>query len=131
MNGDMRHRIGELWIGLGVFHLALIGVLGREELGGIVAAGVVDGISGSTVREAVFWLFYLGVPLVLIGLITRWAQRRLGTVPASLGWASAISGLLGWIVVPVSGFPLMAALGLYTVRVAREELTVLPCTRKP
>lgn len=118
----MRQRIGELWIGLGVFHLVLIGVLGHKELGGIVSAGVVDGISGSTVREAVFWLFYLGVPFILIGLITRWTQQRLGTVPASLGWASAISGLLGWVVVPASGFPLVAALGLYTVRVAHTEV---------
>ncbi len=122
----MRQRTGELWIGLGIFHLVLIGVLGHKELAGIVTAGVVDGLSGSTQREVAFWLFYLGIPFILIGLITRWAQQRLGTVPASLGWASAVSGLLGWLVVPVSGFPLMAALGLYTVRVARGEAAALP-----
>ena len=55
---------------------------------------------------AVFWLFYLAVPMVLTGLVVRWAQRRVGAVPESFGWATVLSALIGWAVVTVSGFPL-------------------------
>ena len=72
---------------------------------------------------AVFWLFYLAVPMVLTGLVVRWAQRRVGAVPESFGWATVLSALIGWAVVPVSGFPLLLALGDYQVVVARRERT--------
>lgn len=127
----MRHRIGDMWIGLGVFHLALIGGLGTGELADIVRAGVVDGLGDSMSslggsapeRAAVFWLLYLGVPMVLLGMVARWAQRRLGTLPASFGWATVLGAAIGWVVVPASGFPLMLALGIYTVVSARREET--------
>lgn len=136
----MRHRIGELWIGLGAFHLVLIGVLGAGELGEIVGAGVLNGLGDSLsdlagsdpARAAVFWLFYLGVPMVLTGMVVRWAQRRGGAVPESFGWATVLSAVVGWVVVPVSGFPLLLALGGYTVAVARREraLNGVPVTAR-
>jgi len=61
------------------------------------------------------------VPMVLTGMAVRWAQRQVGSVPESLGWATVLGALIGWVVVPVSGFPLLLALGGYTVSVARRE----------
>lgn len=124
----MRHRIGELWIGLGAFHLVLIGVLGAGELGEIVGAGVLNGLGDSLSdlagsdpgRAAVFWLFYLGVPMVLTGMVVRWAQRLGSAVPESFGWATVLAAVVGWVVVPASGFPLLLVLGGYTVAVARR-----------
>jgi hypothetical protein len=125
----VKHRIGELWFGIGIVHLALIGVLGAGELGEIVDAGLVNGLGdaganiagGDLGRAAVFWLFYLGVPFLLLGQLARWAQQQLGVLPAAFGWTTVFSGLVGWIVVPVSGFPLLVALGVYTVVTARRE----------
>ncbi|MEJ2579908.1 MAG: DUF6463 family protein [Kineosporiaceae bacterium] len=114
---------------IGIVHLALIGVLGAGELGEIVDAGLVNGLGdaganiagGDLGRAAVFWLFYLGVPFLLLGQLARWAQQQLGVLPAAFGWTTVFSGLVGWIVVPVSGFPLLVALGVYTVVTARRE----------
>ncbi len=119
----MRHRIGELWIGLGIFHLALIAVLARRDLGDIVTAGIFNALGDSPERAAAFWLLYLGVPFFVVGVLARWTQRQLGTVPASLGWATVISGIPGVIVVSISGFPLYLALGIYTIAVARQGAT--------
>jgi hypothetical protein len=125
----MRKRIGELWIGLGAFHLVLIGVLGAGELGDIVRAGLVNGVGDSIFdlqgaypgRAAVFWLFYLGVPLVLTGILIRSVEPRVGTLPESFGWATVLAAAVGWVLVPASGFPLLLIIGGYTVVVARRE----------
>lgn len=127
----MRYRIGHLWIGLGVFHLVLIGVLGAGELADIVGAGLLNGLGDSIAdlagsapdRAAVFWLFYLGVPMILVGMVVRWAQSRLGPLPVSFGWATVLFATLGWVIVPASGFPLVLALGVYTIVATRREGT--------
>ncbi|NLT53128.1 MAG: hypothetical protein GXX79_00870 [Actinomycetales bacterium] len=115
----MRRRIGELWIGLGVLHLLLIMVMGWSEFRDLLGDGYVNAGETDAERQAFFWLLYLGVPFIIVGVVTRWAQRRLGTVPESMGWVSLVCFLLGALAVPASGFWLGLVLAGYGIVVAR------------
>ncbi len=126
MGDAMRQRIGELWIGLGVLHLVLITVMGWDEFRGMLGDGYLNAGVADPEREAFFWLLYLGVPFLIVGVVTRWAQRRLGTVPESMGWISLSCFLLGALAVPASGFWLGIALAGYGIVVARTTGTTSP-----
>jgi len=73
-------------------------------------------------------LLILGVQFMLIGVVTRWVQRRTRTVPESMGWVALIVSLLGVLAVPASGFWLAAALTGYGIVVSRQD-AALPASR--
>lgn len=116
----MSRRVGELWIALGVLHFLIVGASGAGVLGDILRDGYVGAVGGDYRRNAEFWLFVLGGPCILLGMALRWTQRRLGTVPESVGWASAIFFLAGALAVPTSGFWLGLGIAVYQIVVARR-----------
>ena len=97
-------------------------------LGDIMRDGFIGAVSEDAERTAVFVLLILGVQFMLIGVVTRWVQRRTRTVPESMGWVALIVSLLGVLAVPASGFWLAAALTGYGIVVSRQD-AALPASR--
>jgi hypothetical protein len=122
----MRHRVGEMWIALAIIHF--VGVVAGEWgiFQDIIADGVVNSIGGSVERDAFFGWLFMGVPVLTTGVVTRWAQRRTGTIPESLGWIALACFSLGVLVQPLSGAWLGIALGIVTVVVARGGASPAP-----
>jgi hypothetical protein len=122
----VNRRIGELWLALGCLHFLVVATLGWSEVSSIVSDGYVNAVGEDPNRNAAFWLFYLGVPFVLIGLVIRWAQRQVGHLPESLGWASLVAFGVGMLAVPASGFGLGVLLALYMLVVSRRSPRPVP-----
>lgn len=116
----MRRRIGEMWIALGILHFPIIVALGWSTIGDIVGDGYVNAINDNE-RAAVFWLFYLGAPFLIIGVLARWAQKRVGTLPESMGWVALVAFGVGVLAVPTSGFWLGLVLAGYSIAVSRRD----------
>jgi hypothetical protein len=117
----MRRRLGELWIALGVLHFMVILAFSSGPLIAIVKRGYFGGVGSDPTCNAAFWLFYLGAPFVMVGVLLRWVQRRTGVVPESFSWTALICFLMGAFAVPTSGFWLGAALSIYGIVVSRAD----------
>ncbi len=118
----MRHvdrYVGELLMATGVLH-TLVGLRAfHAPLAAIVRDGVVGAVARAPERRLAFWFLLFGLLTMQLGGLTRWAQRRTGTLPAFHGRALlGISGL-GVLLMPRSGFWLVlpqAALALVAAR---------------
>ena len=118
--------VGELLIATGVLH-TLVGLRAfRALLTAIGRDGVVGAVARAPERRLAFWFLLFGLLTMQLGGLTRWAQRRTGTLPAFHGRALlGISGL-GVLLMPRSGFWLVlpqAALALVAAR--RVEIPAL------
>lgn len=71
-------------------------------------AGVVASIEADPalvdLRTAGFWYVSAGLGILALGVVVAWAERRLGTVPAVLGWIMLGLAVWGVLLMPVSGF---------------------------
>ena len=109
-------RCGWLLVAIGVIHCAIGLLLSWGIVAAWSAAGWWHSIERPGVmhmdRFAALWFQVAGVSWVLLGWLTQQWLDRLGTAPASLGWALLIMGLLVAYVLPVSGAWLFVALGL-------------------
>ena len=102
---------GPLLLATGIIH-TLVGLLAyAAPLADIGRAGVFNAVGSHADRDAAVWFLLSGVLLITLGQLSRWVQQQTGTLPAFLGWtllgvAAAIA-----ILMPVSGWPLVAAAG--------------------
>jgi hypothetical protein len=72
--------------------------------------------SGDPHRALAFWFLFLGVQLLPLGHLCWWvAARQKTALPSLVGWWLLVQGLAGAFFVPVSGFWLFAALGLWVL----------------
>ena len=96
----------------------------------IAEAGVVDSVAGHGDRESAFWHLVAGTFLFGLGELSRWAVRETGRVPARLGsWLIGV-GVAGIVLMPASGFWLVAALGAFAVlSSARDARRSMPASR--
>lgn len=117
----MSRRIGELWIALAVVHFLGVAAGAWDTVQDVVADGLIDSIGGDAERDAFFGWFFMGVPVLTTGVVTRWTQRRTGNVPESLGWIALVAFGFGALVAPASGAWLGIALGAYTVIAVRQN----------
>ena len=109
-----------LVIGTAVLHIGY-GLALETPLRAIADAGVVDSIDGYAERESAFWYLVTGAYLLALGELARWAVRETGRVPARLGgWLIAI-GAAGVVLMPASGFWLVAALGAFVARASARD----------
>jgi hypothetical protein len=116
----VREHVGTMLLGTGVLH-TLVGVLAyRQPLLDILGAGQWMSVTGHRGREAAFWFLLFGVVLMMLGQFVRWALRRAGTLPASLGWSLLALGLLGVAFMPDSGFWLVLPQGWMVLAIARR-----------
>lgn len=51
-----------------------------------------------------FWYVSAGLGILALGVVVTCAERRLGTVPAVLGWIMLGLAVWGVLLMPVSGF---------------------------
>jgi hypothetical protein len=116
----LRRHIGEVQTGIGLLHTGLGLVVFRRHWAAIIRHGRVSEDRAQVEQYAAFWFVMTGLSTVAAGQVTRWAQRRTGTVPASLGWSSLAIGLGGGALMPKSGFWFVAAQGLLALAAARH-----------
>ena len=118
MNGS-RRWLPRLIDGTAVVHIAT-GLQLWTPLSKIADAGVVDSIDPYPERQAAFWYSMTGVSLLGLGELARWTVRETGRLPARLGGWLVGMGVTGIVLMPASGFWVIAALGVLALRAARE-----------
>ena len=108
-----------LLVAMGIIH-ALVGLLAyAAPLADISRAGVFNAVGSHTDRDAAVWFLLSGVLLITLGQLSRWSQQQTGTLPAFVGWTLLGVAAAVAILMPVSGWPLVAAAGGLLLRVAR------------
>lgn len=110
--------IPRLVIGAAALHV-LLGLANTAAFAAIASAGFVDTLMGHDDRGAAFWFVATGMVLIALGELARWTAGQLGRLPASLGWWLIAVAVPATVVMPVSGAPLYAAIGVLTVAAAR------------
>jgi hypothetical protein len=122
----MIRTVARCLVAIGIVHSLFGLVLYRAPLSAIAGEGFVATVLPPHVdREAAFWFVLFGPILVMLGQVVGRAARRddAGIVRLIGAWLLA-GGMVGVIVMPVSGFWLLIAVGLATIRAAfRPPLT--------
>jgi len=122
----MRHidrNVGELLMATGVLH-TLVGLRAfRAPLAAIGRDGVVGAVARAPERRLAFWFLFVGLLTIQMGGLTRWAQRRTGTLPAFHGRALLGLSVLGALLMPRSGFWLLLPQAALALLVARRAET--------
>lgn len=105
--------VPRLVTGLGVIHL----VYAVVESPGVLRAMAVDGVLGASddyQRDYVTWFLVAGFALLLTGGVMRWAVRRTGELPPSVGWWLLGIGVFDVVLEPTGGSWALALLGALT-----------------
>ncbi len=125
--------VGLTLIGIGVLHTAMAPVVHGPALRGIIEGGVVAAVESDpaqiAIRSAGFWYLTAGFAVMILGALLWWVQRRIGRLPAAVGWV--LLGLTVWgvLLMPVSGFYLFllpAVLAWRAAHAGRSEVTAEP-----
>lgn len=103
-----RPLVGVVLAAIGVVHIAATPIFYGDALRSVLDSGVVASIEADPalvdLRSAGFWYVAAGLGIVTLGVVVTWAERRLGTVPAVLGWIMLGLAVWGVIMMPVSPF---------------------------
>ena len=111
---------GEVLIATSLLH-ALVGVLAfSRPLVAIGRGRFVNAVEPHLERQLAFWFLTSGVLIFALGQLTRWAQRRTGALPASLGWTLLALAVAGVILMPVSGFWLVLPQAVLVLAASRQ-----------
>ena len=112
---------GPLLIATGIIH-TLVGLLAyAAPLAAIGRAGVFNAVGSHADRDAAVWFLLSGVLLITLGQLCRWTQQQTGTLPAFLGWTLLGVAAATATLMPVSGWPLVAAAGGLLLTAARVK----------
>jgi hypothetical protein len=87
---------------------------------GILGDGVAGAVSGEPGREALFWFEVTGVAWLAFAHVTHHVIRHTGRVPAAVGWWSLGMAVPSIVLMPVSGWWLLLAVGAIALRASRE-----------
>ncbi len=71
---------------------------------------------------AAMWSVFAGAFLMLCGLLARIVETRDGGIPQWFGWTFAAVSLPGAIMMPLTGFTLLTAMGVFSALKARKRL---------
>ncbi len=121
----MRRLCGPLLMATSALHLLAGLMFYARPLAAIARDGFFNAVipnlaTPSFDRDAAFWFMFFGVMLLILGGLMHWAQNRLGTLPAFLGWALLALSAAGVILMPVSGFWLVLPQAVLVLAVARQ-----------
>lgn len=112
----MKKWIGLLLMGTAVLHTAV----GLLVFGGILAdigrAGIWNAIDPHYDRATAVWFLLFGFILFLLGMLVQWVEQQTGTLPHSLGWGLLLIGVMGVVLMPVSGFWLIFPQAYWVLR---------------
>ena len=110
-----------LLLATGIIH-TLVGLLAyAAPLADIGRAGVFNAVGTHADRDAAVWFLLTGVLLITLGQLCRWAQQHSGTLPAFVGWTLLGVAAAVAVLMPVSGWPLVAAAGGLLLVAARGK----------
>lgn len=107
----MPRASGRWLIILGALHLLYGGVAFAGALADIGGDGLLNTVDGHDDREAAFWYFVSGLLIGLLGFLAVWAEARTGTLPRFLGWSLVGLGVAGVVLMPISPFWVVIAIG--------------------
>lgn len=116
----MKSAVGILLMATAGLHTIVGLILAFEPLQAIAAAGGFNAVDPHFDRMAAFWFLSFGVILFLLGLLTDWAVRQTGTLPAGLGWGLIAFGVVGVYLIPVSGIWLVFPIAFLILRLAKK-----------
>lgn len=120
-----RPLIGGALAVIGVVHVLITPLLYGDAVRSVLDAGVFAAIDAdpalTDLRGAGFWYASAGIILIALGVVVGWAERRLGTVPAALGWLLLGFGVWGVVLMPVSPFWVFLILAALTFRSSRRR----------
>lgn len=123
----MRRLSGPLLMATGVLDLLVCLLLYPGPLAAIAQDGFFNAVELDPAqfdRETAFWHVAFGTTVLILGGLVHWAQARTGTLPAFLGWSLLAFGVVGAILMPVSGFWAVLPQAALMLVVARREATV-------
>ena len=124
--GLLERLLGPALVLLGIVHAAATLVLFPDAVSTIVAQGVAGAISAASHGDvkAAFWFALFAPALVLFGWLTSHALVRDDQALLSLlAWFLVGTGVIGAVIIPVSGFWAVLAVGVSMLRVAAPR----PC----
>jgi hypothetical protein len=117
----MKWSAGNLLMATGIGH-ALVGVaLFYEALAAILREGFFNAIAPHMDREAAFWFLLLGPVWFLLGqVVNRAVSHRDTRLLGLLGWHVLVVGVVGAMLMPISGFWILIAVGPWILKAARD-----------
>lgn len=74
--------------------------------------GVIAAVPDFGDSATAFWFLIFGLMFAWLGWMARSFGREIGTYPPRFGWQLIAFGLLGGLLMPVSGFWIAVAIGL-------------------
>lgn len=120
---DIRKHVGNVTMAFAGIHVVVGVVLFGPFLLGIVRAGPGAGQPGwSFGMLAAFWFLVWSWPLFLLGYMARWAQARIGHLPAALGWGLISVASISVVFGPVSGLWLFIPFGVLALAATRSAI---------
>jgi len=102
---------------LGVLHTISFVIMGRDAIADMFALGLFNSI-GFDFGRALAWYggLWFGAIMILLGFFSQsWIKATNRALPRYIGWTLAIVALLGTVLQPGSGAPLVLLLGLFMV----------------
>lgn len=100
----MAIALGHAVVGVALFQAPLAAML-RDGLFDSVRPSLASGVPSSFDRAAAFWFLLFAPALFMLGqIVERAAARRDGPLLSLIGWHLLAIGLIGVVVIPISGF---------------------------
>ena len=101
----MKNWIGRWIMGIAIFHTAVAFIFFREGLSSIVKSGVFNTVGQDPLRAASVWFLLFGFILFILGMVLAAWEKSISTpLPASVGWGLLFVGVIGVVLMPLSGF---------------------------
>lgn len=117
-----KKHIGKFFMATGLLHI-LIGVMVfSAPLGDIMRDGIFFDAIGveEYERATAFWFTLTGVFICITGGLAQWIYNNTNTLPAFLGYGVVVIGVIGGLMIPVSGFWLVIPQGIMMLMIARN-----------
>lgn len=101
----MRRWIGRWLMGIALFHTVVAGLIFGKDLVEVARRGEFHTIGSNPTAGAAIWFFLFGALLFLCGLaIDALEQSSPRPLPKAIGWSLLALGLMGVMIMPLSGF---------------------------
>jgi len=120
-----RHS-GKILICLGILHTAVFAIILSKVIVDILKSGLFNSITPDPAYTArgLAWYggLWFGGMMILLGCLAHsWIKATKRPLPRYIGWVLAALGLVGAVLEPVSGAPLVLLLGLLVVFARPED----------
>jgi hypothetical protein len=145
MTGANKRRVsdGSLVVGCGLLHTLVGAVLAWPDMIAVARDGFLDAVYGvhatglsrgygdwikgfahvGDSRPLTFWFLWTGFAWIILGALCHWVERAAGLrLPRWVGASLLVYGLSGFVLVPLSGFPILIATSLVLLHRSRSRV---------